>query len=217
MLVTAPIARAQHPWRCMAFPGDTAGTAHPQVDESHMGHAARPVPVPAPAWQAGRRAAPLPPIPSPHLVPPRSKASCPRYRWGGHGQAMGQTPCPALGSSCPHKGPCRRDQGRKPLFLTVVFVPAQGKMPPGEETSPWDTHRGKGIVEVLADARKISQQGCPTPRPPFPAQEAAGLSPGRGWRGLVALSQVTAWTGYLAAPCHQAWHLLPAWAMLPRL
>lgn len=82
------------------------------------------------------------------------------------------------------------------------------------------------MAEALADAGKSSQKGCPKPtppgpepppRPPFSAQEVADLSPGRGWRGLVAQSQVMGWPGHLAALCHQAWHLLPAWGVFPKL
>lgn len=113
-----PITRAKHLLGCTASLEDAAGTAHPQVGESHMRHDAKPLLTPALVWQAGSRAAPMPlllPIP---LCALRSKASCPRNRWGGHAQAKGQIPCPALGFSYTHKGPCRWDGGRKaPLPL----------------------------------------------------------------------------------------------------
>lgn len=176
-----PITRAQHPLGCTASPGDAAGTG-PSLggrvpvwgmkhDQSQLQH------------RCGRQGVRLPPChhcPPPRLVHPRSKASCPRYTWGGHAQAMGQSPCPVLGSSCPHNGgPGRRDRGRKPLFFPVCLCAGGGNMSPGEETSPWGTHGGKRMAEVLADAGRAPSRAAPhQPLGPRTPTQAPIPSPG---------------------------------------
>lgn len=137
-----------------------------------MGHDTRPVPSPAPVWQAGSRAAPMPPLLPIPLCPPQEQGQLPKVQVGW--------PCPGYGADClPNSRallPPQRalQMGPESPFSFLLSLYCQGNMSPGEESSLWDTHGRKGMAEVLADAGQNSQQGCPTPTPQGPIPSPGG-------------------------------------------